>query len=57
MAHQMCRDCPQRRIESEFSGKLVFIHGLSDSAFSFGPIVIVHVQVQFSTPLSFIPVR
>ncbi|PRQ39584.1 hypothetical protein RchiOBHm_Chr4g0426861 [Rosa chinensis] len=52
MAHQMCFDCLQRRIESEFSGKLVFIHGLSDSAFPFGSNAVVQVQVQFFTPLS-----
>lgn len=44
MAHQMCFDCLQRRIQSEFSGKLVFIHGLSDSAFPFGSTAVVQLS-------------
>ncbi|XP_050372767.1 protein GFS12 isoform X2 [Argentina anserina] len=43
MAHQMCFDCLHRRIDSDFSGKLVFIHGLSDSAFPFGSNAVVQL--------------
>nr|XP_004298261.2 PREDICTED: probable inactive serine/threonine-protein kinase lvsG isoform X1 [Fragaria vesca subsp. vesca] len=44
MAHQMCFDCLQRRVESEFSGKLAFIHALSDSAFPFGSNAVVQLS-------------
>ncbi|KAM1086438.1 protein GFS12 [Malus sylvestris] len=43
MAQQMCFDCLQRRIHSDFSGKLVFSYGLSDSAFPFGSSAVVQL--------------
>ncbi|BFG14833.1 hypothetical protein CerSpe_011080 [Prunus speciosa] len=43
MAHEMCFDCLHRRIQSDFSEKLVFVYGLSDSAFPFGSTAVVQL--------------
>ncbi|GER36996.1 protein serine/threonine kinase [Striga asiatica] len=40
---EMCFDCLQRRIEADFSGRLTFIHGLSDSTVPFGSRAVVQV--------------
>ncbi|PQQ00141.1 protein GFS12 [Prunus yedoensis var. nudiflora] len=43
MAQEMCFDCLHRRIQSDFSEKLVFVYGLSDSAFPFGSTAVVQL--------------
>ncbi|KAL3641861.1 hypothetical protein CASFOL_012676 [Castilleja foliolosa] len=40
-AAKMCFECLERRIEADFSGKLTFIRGLSDSTLPFGSRALV----------------
>lgn len=40
----MCFDCLQRRIQADFSDKLIFSYGLSDSAFPFGSSAVVQLS-------------
>ncbi|KAL0393360.1 UNVERIFIED_CONTAM: protein GFS12, partial [Sesamum radiatum] len=44
-APEMCFECLQRRIEADFSGRLTFIHGLSDSPLPFGSSALVELSV------------
>lgn len=39
-----CSECLERRIQSDFSGDLVFRHGVSDSALPFGCAAVVEVR-------------
>ncbi|KAK6146264.1 hypothetical protein DH2020_020133 [Rehmannia glutinosa] len=41
---KMCFECLQRRIEADFSGRLTFIRGLSDSPLPFGSRALVQVS-------------
>ncbi|KAI4369490.1 hypothetical protein MLD38_017925 [Melastoma candidum] len=40
---RLCFDCLQRRIESDFSKKIVFCHGISDSSLPFGSSAVVEL--------------
>ena len=43
MEDQMCFDCLHRRIRADFSDKLVFSNGISDSHLPFGSTAVVQV--------------
>ncbi|KAL9139902.1 hypothetical protein ABFS82_14G001000 [Erythranthe guttata] len=43
-APRMCFECLERRIESDFSGRLTFVHGLSESPLPFGSKALVQVS-------------
>ncbi|GMH19785.1 hypothetical protein Nepgr_021626 [Nepenthes gracilis] len=43
MEGQMCFDCLQHRIRSDFSDKIIFSHGIPDSALPFGTRAVVQV--------------
>jgi WD repeat-containing protein 81 len=42
---QSCFECLKRRINSDFSDKLIFSYALSDSAFPFASSAVVQVLV------------
>ncbi|KAM7463204.1 hypothetical protein LguiA_031325 [Lonicera macranthoides] len=44
MEDQMCFDCLQRRIRTDFSDKLVFSYGISDSPLPFGSTAVVQMS-------------
>ncbi|KAL3829307.1 hypothetical protein ACJIZ3_018109 [Penstemon smallii] len=44
-AGTMCFECLQRRIEADFSGKLTFIYGVSDSPLPFGSKAVVQASI------------
>lgn len=41
MGREMCFECLQRRIQSDFSDQLIFCYGLSDSPLPFGSTAVV----------------
>ena len=43
----MCFECLQRRIQRDFSEKLIFCYGISDSALPFGSRAVVQVLSPF----------
>ena len=47
MAEPMCLDCLRRRIQSDFSDRLVVCHALSNSAFPLSSAAVVQVQFLF----------
>ena len=53
MKRQMCFDCLQRRIQSDFSDKLIFSYGICDSALPFGTRAVVKVSVNLSMNFDF----
>ncbi|OVA13544.1 BEACH domain [Macleaya cordata] len=44
MENQMCFECLQRRIQRDFSDKLMFCYGISDSALPFGFRAVVQIS-------------
>ncbi|CAK9182802.1 unnamed protein product [Ilex paraguariensis] len=51
MENRMCFECLQRQIQSDFSDKLIFSYGLSDSALPFGSSAIVQLTHMESASL------